>query len=49
MQIHSVPAADLGRLFEALRPEGVWLSHVSGISNSEEAEVVLKRIARWKV
>ncbi len=47
MQILSVPAEDLDRLFEALRPEGVWLSSVTGITNREEAEAALRAIARW--
>jgi hypothetical protein len=47
MQINSVPAQDLPRLFETLRPEGVWISHVSGIANQQEAETALKMIAKW--
>ena len=48
MEIQNVPAADLGQLFEVLRPEGVWLHGVGGIGNQAEAEEALKRIARWK-
>jgi hypothetical protein len=47
LQILSIPANDLPRLFEALHPEGVWISHVSGISNREEAEAALRLIAGW--
>lgn len=42
----SVPLADLEKLFQALRPEGVWVS-VSGISDRQTAEAALKAIARW--
>jgi hypothetical protein len=47
IQILSIPAADLNRLFEVLRPEGVWISQVSGIETRGEAESALKAISRW--
>lgn len=47
MQILAVPAKDLPRLFELLRPEGVWLSSITGITNREEAEAALRAISRW--
>ena len=47
LQILSVPAADLPHLFESLRPEGVWISSVSGISNEQEAEAALGLIRKW--
>lgn len=47
LQILSVPAEDLARLFEVLSPEGVWISSVSGIRNEEEAEAVLRLISSW--
>jgi hypothetical protein len=47
LQILSVPAQDLHDLFEVLSPEGVWISSVSGISSSEEAEAVLRLVAAW--
>ncbi len=47
LQILSVPAGDLHRLFETLRPEGVWISSVSGIADRQEAEAALRAIARW--
>jgi len=47
LQILSVPARDLPRLFQALSPEGVWISSVSGISDLHEAETALTNIARW--
>jgi hypothetical protein len=47
MQMLSIHVRDLGNLFDVLRPEGVWLSSVSGISNREEAEAALKAISRW--
>ncbi len=48
LEIMSVPAADLGHLFEVLRPEGVWLGQVSGISNEDDAKAALDKIRRWK-
>ena len=48
LQILSIPAADLGWLFEVLRPEGVWLGQVSGIGNDEDARAALAKITRWK-
>jgi len=45
----SVSVKDLELIFEVLRPEGVWLSHVSGINNREEAEAALKAISRWSI
>lgn len=47
LQIHSVPAKDISRLFEALHPEGVWIGSVSGVSNQQEAEAILGEIAQW--
>ena len=41
LQILSIPANDLPHLFEALRPEGVWISHVSGITNRDEAQAAV--------
>ncbi len=47
LQLHSVPVGDLPRLFQALKPEGVWISSVSGITGRAEAEAALKDVARW--
>jgi hypothetical protein len=47
LQILSVPAGDLQHLFESLRPEGVWISSVSGIADEQTAEEALKLIATW--
>lgn len=47
LQILSVPAKDMALLFEALSPEGVWISSISGISNQQEAGGILRKIARW--
>ena len=43
----AVPAKDLNLLFEVLDPEGVWISHISGISNEAEATAALNKIAKW--
>lgn len=47
MQFPGVHVSDLKNVFEVLRPEGVWLSSVSGVSNREEAEAALEVISRW--
>jgi len=47
LQINSIPAKDLPRLFECLKPEGVWISSVSGIANDQEAEAALRQISKW--
>ena len=47
MQIFCVAASELSRLFESLRPEGVWISHVSGIESEQEAEAALGLISKW--
>jgi hypothetical protein len=47
LQILSVPAKDLHHLFEVLRPEGVWISSVTGIADKQDAEAVLRLIAGW--
>jgi hypothetical protein len=45
--IAGLPATDLPQLFSALRPEGVWIGNVSGITNQAEADAALKAIGRW--
>ena len=47
LQITSIPARDLPLLFEALHPEGVWISSVSGITDQEAAESALTKVAGW--
>jgi len=47
LQILSVPARELPQLFELLRPEGVWISSVSGICDKQEAEAALALISKW--
>lgn len=39
---------DLDLLFENLRPEGIWIGGISGVNNQEDADYVLKRVAKWK-
>ena len=46
-QIGAIPAKDLDLLFESLAPRGVWISSVSGMSNEQEAEAALHKIAKW--
>ena len=47
LQLLNVPVTDLHLLFESLRPEGVWLSNLSGIQTRAEAAAALKAISRW--
>lgn len=42
-----VPLGELDQLFEALSPEGVWISAVPGVSNEEEARMALDKISTW--
>ena len=39
--------SELDQIFETLRPEGVWFSSISGISDRETAEYAVKRIEKW--
>ncbi len=47
LQIQYMPVGDLDLLFESLAPEGVWISHLAGISSLLEAEDALSKIAQW--
>ena len=44
-----VPANELPALFEALKPAGVWIGGVSGITNRAEADAVLSAVTAWAV
>jgi hypothetical protein len=48
LQIISVAAKDLHRISEVLKPEGIWISNVTGISNLEETEAALKVLSSWR-
>ena len=39
---------ELPLVFEALKPEGVWFSSISGIEDKETADRVIKRIEAWR-
>ncbi len=39
---------ELPMVFETLRPEGIWFSHISGIDSKTTADRVLQRIENWK-
>ena len=39
---------ELPLVFETLRPEGVWFSSISGVSDRETAKRVVDRITAWK-
>jgi hypothetical protein len=49
MQILSMPVEDLHILFSNLKPEGVWISEITGITNYYEANAALNAISKWKV
>ena len=49
LQILSVPAGDIGLLRQSLRPEGVWVSRVTGIDDADSAAAALAEISRWGV
>lgn len=42
-----LPAEDLDCLMEALAPEGVFISSISGITTEDEARAVLRKLATW--
>jgi len=39
---------DLDRIFETLRPEGVYISGVGGVEDVETAEAVIRRVTNWR-
>jgi hypothetical protein len=39
--------SDLDRIFETLRPEGVWIASITGVNDRETADSVLKRVEKW--
>ena len=48
MQILGIEIDELPILFENLRPEGVYISGVSGVHDTETANEVIRRVAAWK-
>ena len=47
-QIIGVTTENINLLFEALRPEGIYLSAVDGVTDRETADSVLRRVAAWR-
>lgn len=45
--VYRVLPGELDLLFAALRPEGTWI-HMDGITTTEQADAVLKRISAWR-
>lgn len=43
----TIEVDELGTITEHLRPTGVWL-RVNGVSDREEGEAILKRVAQWR-
>ncbi len=48
LQILSVPVNDLSILTEVLKPGGVWISNISGLTNREESRAALDVLSRWR-
>jgi hypothetical protein len=46
-ELEQVKLHDLDAVFEALKPEGVFINRVNGVENAETAAEVLKRVERW--
>ena len=40
---------ELLRVFETLKPQGVWFSHITGIDDIQTAERVIKAVSEWKI
>ena len=47
LQIQTLNVKDIDLVFQSLKPEGVWISAFTGISNQEEAESVLNAFSKW--
>jgi hypothetical protein len=43
----SCDASELGAVFGALKPEGVWIADLRGVGDRETADAVIKRVERW--
>ncbi len=48
LQIVGIEASELSTLFEHLRPGGVYISSVGGVSTREEARAVMSRLEKWR-
>jgi len=44
----NITLEELPLVFETLKPEGVWFSHIEGIKDKETADRVIRRIEAWK-
>ena len=44
----AIDVRELGDVITNLKPDGVWFSHISGVSNKEEADKIIERIKNWK-
>lgn len=49
LQLLNIPVEELPLLFTSLRPEGVWISQLSGIRDQQTAESALRAIEAWSV
>ncbi|MAG13144.1 MAG: trimethylamine corrinoid protein 2, partial [Spirochaetales bacterium] len=47
MQITSLQISEIALMFENLRPEGVYISGISGVTDDESADALIRRIAAW--
>lgn len=48
IQIVGIDVSELPLLFDALKPEGVFISGLSGVPDTETADEVLKRLKNWR-
>ncbi|MGB4480633.1 MAG: hypothetical protein WBI39_06105 [Caldicoprobacterales bacterium] len=44
----NITLEELPMVFETLKPEGVWFSHIEGIKDKEVADRVIQRITDWR-
>ena len=40
--------SELDQVFQSLKPDGVWLKYLTGVTDHEMAQAVLKRVVAWK-
>lgn len=48
IDINTLSVKTLPLLFENLKPEGVWISNINGITDQYTADEVIKRITAWR-
>ena len=48
IQLFGLDVSDLPLLFESLKPNGIWISHISGVRDRETVDEVLRRVSAWE-